>query len=743
MVPAEADVVCGYDTVTPDSEVNLVSPYWMNSITTITVTSTDSFSGVNNITLYHRFSDDNVTWEGWISEGTDTVLPWSWNVAFLNGTGFYQFYSIAIDHATNNESIPGGVDAWCGYDNQIPTSSVNTITEYWKTSAPVLIMSTINDTGSSGLKNTSLYYRYRPTNSTGWGSYICFGIDTTPWTNCSWAFTFPNGPGHYQLYSIATDNATNTETAPGGNGDTSCGYNTGTPLSFVIQVIPYWTSTEPLLVTATAEDFGPSGLKNVTLYFYNSIDNITWSGPWSYGVDIDPWISCSWSFSFPNQTRYYRFYACAADNSNHVETAPLINDTECGYDIQSPVCSISYNTSVDSFKSSDSLKIYANFTEPYSGMDESSVRIAISTNGDDDVVNTSMIMIENTHWFYNWTIPSGSDEDGQFTVSIYAQDTVSNHLSPYPTTDASKQIDNTPPILSNLGVDNFTSSSVRVTWLTNENATSQIEYGPALSFGSWFNSSSSVLVHQCVLSGLSSGMTYYYRVVSYDPAGNQATSINESFTTLTQPSRKRAPVQIIENTPPSNPFIEGPTTGHIDVSYSFIVGSIDPNNDSISYSFDWGDGTIESSGYLPNEIHCIKNHSWTQAGRYTITLKASDTKSSTSSETTIWIDTIIVGDKGYLLDFDCDGLFDIFHNGLTGLETETQMRDGNYLIDIDGDSSWDYQFNATSGVILLMLHQPPSSEEGSSPLLLINGLILVVLLGLFIILYRRRHHKQQ
>jgi PKD repeat protein len=175
----------------------------------------------------------------------------------------------------------------------------------------------------------------------------------------------------------------------------------------------------------------------------------------------------------------------------------------------------------------------------------------------------------------------------------------------------------------------------------------------------------------------------------------------------------------------------------------FIVGSIDPNNDSISYSFDWGDGTIESSGYLPNEIHCIKNHSWTQAGRYTITLKASDTKSSTSSETTIWIDTIIVGDKGYLLDFDCDGLFDIFRNGLTGLETETQMRDGNYLIDIDGDSSWDYQFNATSGVILLMLHQPPSSEEGSSPLLLISGLILVVLLGLFIILYRRRHHKQQ
>jgi hypothetical protein len=196
-------------------------------------------------------------------------------------------------------------------------------------------------------------------------------------------------------------------------------------------------------------------------------------------------------------------------------------------------------------------------------MDESSVHIAISTNGDDDVVNTSMIMIENTHWFYNWTIPSGSDEDGQFTVSIYAQDTVSNHLSPYPTTDASKQIDNTPPILSNLSVDNFTSSSVRVTWLTNENATSQIEYGPALSFGSWFNRSSSVLVHQCVLSALSSGMTYYYRVVSYDPAGNQATSINESFTTLTQPSRKRAPVQIIENTPPSNPFIEGPTTGHI------------------------------------------------------------------------------------------------------------------------------------------------------------------------------------
>jgi len=741
--PGSADTRCGYDSNAPNSSVNTMTSYWKNTATIITATATDMSSGVNNVTLYYRFSDNNATWGGWVNAGTNLHLPWSWNMTFVNGSGYYQFYSIASDNATNIESIPGNADVWCGYDNHRPASSVNAIEGYWKTSTPILIIASVSDTGLSGLKNTSLYYRYRAINSSGWGSFICFSIDTNPWTNCSWNFPFPNGAGHYQFYSIAVDNATNMETIPGGNGDTECGLNTGVPISVVTQIEPYWTSVNHLLIEASAEDTGLSGLRNVTLYYYNSTDNLTWTGPWRYGVDSDPWISCSWNFLFPNQTGYYRFYSCASDNSSHVEAAPLINDTEGGYDILSPSCSISYNTSADCFKASDSLRIYVNFTEKYSGIDEARVFIAITTNGDGDLTNTSMTMIDNTHWYYTWMIPSGSDDDGLVVVRIYARDMVSNNLTPNPTSDASKQIDNTPPLISNITAENIATTSVQICWRTNENTTNRIEYGTSLAFGLWSYSSVSTRFHQVDLYSLSAGTIYYYHIVSYDSAGNQATSLNESFTTLSQPSKKKTTVEVIPNAPPSNPVIEGPTTGRRALSYTFTASSVDTDSNSISYTFDWGDGSRESSGFIPNRMKCSRNHSWALAGKYTIIVTANDTTSGSLSKMIIWIDAIIVGDEGYLVDNNSDGLFDIFYNEKTGVKTETQQSAGVYLIDVNGDQQWDYQFNASSGSLSYILHQQQGGENTSSPLILMSSIVLVVLfIVLIIMLFRRWSSKK-
>jgi hypothetical protein len=744
--PGNADTSCGYDTAAPSSSIDIIAPYWKKAGTTITATVSDVTSGVKNVTLYYRFSSNNASWGGWMSAGVDIVSPWSWSFTFSNGSGYYQFYSIAKDNASNEESNPGSADTWAGFENQVPSSVINVVSEYWISSSPLVITATVGDTGPSGLKNVTLYYCYRATNASSWGSNISFGIDSDPWDSSSWIFSFPYGAGHYQFYSIATDNATNTETTPGGDGDITCGFTTGAPISLVNGITPYWTSTLPLMIDAIAEDVGVSGLKNVTLYYYNSEDNNTWMGPWQYGIDNDPWINCSWSFLFPNQTGYYRFYSCAADNSSHVEDAALLNDTECGYDIQSPTCNISYNRTAGSFKASDSLQIYADFIEPYSGIDESSVLIAISTMGNGSLSTVAMNMIDNTHWSYDWIIPSGSDEDGPFTVRIYANDTVSNNLDPYPTIDTSKQIDNTPPVISLLATDNISIDSVLISWSTNENATSYIEYGPTSSYGFWFNSSTYVTSHRCTLSGLSSGTTYYYHVISSDVAGNQNTSLNETFTTNTQTSKERHIVHISQNTAPSSPIIDGPTTGHSSQVYTFTVSSNDANNDTITYTFDWNDGTNESSGWLPNGMHCIRNHSWTKAGKFTIKVTASDNRTSSSSEKTIWIDSIAVDDIGFLKDNNSDGFFDLFHNDATGIETVTEMKNGNYLIDVNGDHQWDYEYNATTGILTSILQQLSLANETPFPLLLISGIVIVVFFAFFIllvILYRRRFNKKQ
>jgi len=614
---------------------------------------------------------------------------------------------------------------------------------YWISSSPLVITATVNDTGLSGLKNVTLYYSYRATNTTNWGSNISLGVDSDPWDSSSWTFAFPDGLGHYKFYSIATDNATNRELPPDGTGDASCGFNTGAPVSSVDEINPYWTSMKSLVITATAQDFGPSGLKNVTLYFYNSTDNDSWDGPWLYDIDDDPWITCSWSFLFPNQTGYYRFYSCAADNSSHVEDAALTNDTGCGYDIVSPSCQVSYNSSAGSFKSSDSVKIFADFNEPYSGMNDSSVRIAISTMGNGSLSNVSMHMINNTYWNYEWIIPSGSDEDGPFTVRIYAKDNASNTLDPYPTIDTSKDIDNTPPVIFNLSIESISTNSVIISWTSTENTTSHIEYGLTSSYGFWFNGSAYRISHHCIVPGLSSDTTYHYRVISADPAGNQALSLTGLFTTPKQTQKSRYIVPIIENTPPSNPTISGPTTGGITQFYMFTVRSLDADSDPLIYTFTWGDGAIESSGNIPNGINCVRNHSWLKAGKYTITVTASDTTSGSSSEKTIWIDAVAVGDEGYLLDNDSDGIYDVFHQNATGIESITEKKNGNYLIDVDGDQRWDYEYNITTGMLMSIAYTPSQPKETPFPLLLGISLIGIVCLLLVVLVLRRRFHKKQ
>jgi hypothetical protein len=739
--PLTNDTFCGYDNSAPSSTVNAIIPYWKKtSPITITVTASDTLSGVKNVTLYYRFSSNNVSWDGWVSAGVDTVSPWSWSFAFSNGSGYYQFYSIAVDNATNTESAPGSADTSCGYDATEPSSSVDVITPYWTASSPLAISATVSDTGSSGLKNVTLYY-YNSSNNNTWYGPWNFGTVTNPWADVNWSFTFPKGIGYYRFYSRATDNASNIENAPLTN-DTFCGYDNNAPTSSVNVIsTPYWKNTIPLTITATASPTNGSGLKNVTLYYYNSSNNNTWYGPWNFGVDSDPWVSVSWSFTFPKNVGFYRFYSIAADNTSNIEGAPLVNDTHCGYDDQPPACTVTYNRSATYFKANDSLRIYANFTEVHSGINESSVIIAISTIGNGTLNNVSMNMIDNTHWYYDWTIPSGSDDDCLFNVSIYANDNAYNNLDPYPTTDNSKQIDNTAPVISSVSVSNISSSSVTINWITNENATSHIAYGATLSYGLWSNHSESVTSHSCPLTGLSSSTTYHYHVISYDLAGNQNTSSDENFTTsTTQTSKSEQHINnVIENKPPSNPTIDGPLVGHINIEYNFSVRSTDANNDNIIYTFNWGDGMTESSGFLPNGINCIKNHSWTKAGKYTIKVTVSDNRTSSSSEKTVWIDAVAIGDLGYLLDSDSDGIFDSFHNDATGKETLTEMKNGVYLIDSDGDHRWDYEYNSSSGMIALINQQPSMTEEKPQFLVLwVGGLIFTVVVVFVIILYRRR-----
>jgi len=155
------------------------------------------------------------------------------------------------------------------------------------------------------------------------------------------------------------------------------------------------------------------------------------------------------------------------------------------------------------------------------------------------------------------------------------------------------------------------------------------------------------------------------------------------------------------NHPPSKPTIDGPITGHKNTTYEFTVLSRDLDDDTIKYYVDWGDGTVNESGFLPNGTAFEIAHSWTSYGEYLISVKAYDNEvESETNESTILIDVLPIDGEisGYLVDEDSDDIFDFFNNTDTGEHTDIEQENSTYLIDSDGNGKWDHVYNLETGL---------------------------------------------
>jgi len=213
-------------------------------------------------------------------------------------------------------------------------SLVNAITPYWRTSTSIPF--TITATASTGVhpsdlsaSSVSLYYRYSIDESS-WGGWTFFENDNSaPW---EWSFTAPQGDGYYEFYSIARDNTGNVE-SPWVTADARCCVDRAAPTSSVNMISPYWQTSTSFQITATASD-AASGVKNVSLYYRYSIDNLSW-GSWTFfGIEGTSW---SWSFGAPSGDGHYQFYSIAKDMTGNAESAPTEADARCGVDNAAPL----------------------------------------------------------------------------------------------------------------------------------------------------------------------------------------------------------------------------------------------------------------------------------------------------------------------------------------------------------------------------------------------------------------------
>ena len=99
--------------------------------------------------------------------------------------------------------------------------------------------------------------------------------------------------------------------------------------------------------------------------------------------------------------------------------------------------------------------------------------------------------------------------------------------------------DVTPPVISSIVVSDITTTSAKITWTTNENATSKVWYGTTTPFvvidtTPSVSLNTMTLSHTITLSGLTVGTVYYFIASSTDEADNNEISDEKTFTTLAQ-----------------------------------------------------------------------------------------------------------------------------------------------------------------------------------------------------------------
>jgi hypothetical protein len=83
---------------------------------------------------------------------------------------------------------------------------------------------------------------------------------------------------------------------------------------------------------------------------------------------------------------------------------------------------------------------------------------------------------------------------------------------------------------------------------------------------------------------------------------------------------------IVENTPPDKPTITGPTTGKTGVPLEFTIVSSDPDNQDVYYDIFWGNAGSGDVGPFPSGEEQVFEHTWKINGKFTIKVKAMDTK---------------------------------------------------------------------------------------------------------------------
>jgi len=151
--------------------------------------------------------------------------------------------------------------------------------------------------------------------------------------------------------------------------------------------------------------------------------------------------------------------------------------------------------------------------------------------GNTDVYGTSSNLATTLVTSHTVTL-EGLTPDTVYHFRVKCSDVVGNQAISDDYTFTTLEPDTTPPLISGITATSTSETSATVIWTTDELSASQVEYGTSVSYGQTIQHSTLQTSHSVTLNGLVQDTAYHFRVVSSDGAGNEATSADDTFTTL-------------------------------------------------------------------------------------------------------------------------------------------------------------------------------------------------------------------
>jgi hypothetical protein len=290
------------------------------------------------------------TFSGWTMIGTDspsineTGLGYHFygSPQFPQGQGTYEYYTIAVDPVTGvreappaDQVAPAAPDAQMIYDSTAPTSSAGVVPA--RVTVPTISVPFAASDSGSGVRYTSLLYRYRANQDQTWGDWQSCDNCSSPSSSGSMQVQLGNGEGFYQFATEASDWANNQEPMHA-TGEAATHFSTGGDPSSSVLPLPSFTNAATGFVVPYIADF-PSGTGTVDLYEHFQAKGATGFTSWVNVAHVtapDPLVA-----PMTLGDGSYEFYTIATDGQSAVtEAAPATADASVVRDTVVPTSTV-------------------------------------------------------------------------------------------------------------------------------------------------------------------------------------------------------------------------------------------------------------------------------------------------------------------------------------------------------------------------------------------------------------------